>query len=234
MQVCRWPYALKAIFPSHAGTTTMPVVAIVNQKGGTGKTTLATNLAWALAEKASVLLLDADAQASVQNWAAGDAPLPPNLTVHGTGPADLLQVVRTMATDYDWTIIDGPPGITRTSADAVRAADVVLIPAQPSPLDVWAASEIVAAVQARQQANNGRPRAAFVITMTQPRTRLSRQIDDALDELGIPVLEARTTRRVAYPNAINDGSSVITGRDQTARREILAIRDELEGLTHDH
>ena len=211
----------------------MPVVAIVNQKGGTGKTTLATNIAWVLAEKANVLLLDADPQASSQNWAAGDDPAPLTLTVQDTGTADLLQVVRSMATDYDWTIIDGPPGITRTSADAVRVADVVLIPAKPSPLDVWAAADIVAAVQARQKTTNGVPKAAFVITMSQPRTRLGRNIDDALHEMGIPVFQARTTQRVAYPNAINDGNSVTAGRDRTARSEILAITAELEGLTHD-
>ena len=68
--------------------------------------------------------------------------------------------------------------------------------------------------------------------MAQPRTRLGRQIDAALAELGIPVLQARTTQRVAYPNAINDGNSVVDGHDQTARNEILAIRGELEGLTH--
>ena len=211
----------------------MPVVAIVNQKGGTGKTTLATNLAWVLAEKGDVLLLDADPQASTQNWAAGDDPASTALTVNGIGTEDLLRLVHSMAADYDWVIIDGPPGITKTSADAVRVADVVLIPAQPSPLDVWAAADIVKAVQARQKAANGVPKAAFVITMTQPHTRLGRQIDDALNEMGIPVLQARTTQRVAYPNAINDGNSVVVGRDQTARNEILAIRGELESLTHD-
>ena len=212
----------------------MPVVAIVNQKGGTGKTTLATNLAWVLAEKGNVLLLDADPQASSQNWAAGDGPALQALTVKGAAAGDLLRLVRSMASGYDWVIIDGPPGITKTTADAVRAADVVLIPAKPSPLDVWAAADIVTAVLARQKAAKGVPKAAFVITMTQPRTRLGRNIDDALNEMGIPVLQARTTQRVAYPNAINDGNSVVAGRDQTARNEILAIKGELEGLTNDH
>ena len=211
----------------------MPVVAIVNQKGGTGKTTLATNLASVLAEKGPVLLLDADPQASSQNWAASEWTSPEGLAVKGMGKGNLLQEVRAMAGDYDWIIIDGPPGITRTSADAVRAADLVLIPAKPSPLDVWAASDIVEAVRARQKTTNGIPRAAFVITMAQPRTRLGRQIDTALSELGIPVLRARTTQRVAYPNAINDGNSVVDGNDRTARNEILAIRGELESLTHD-
>jgi chromosome partitioning protein len=211
----------------------MQVIAIINQKGGTGKTTLATNLAWVLAEKENVLFLDADPQASAQNWAAGDGLLPEALTVTGIARGDLIRTVRSMTAAYDWVIIDGPPGITKTSADAVRVADVVLIPAKPSPLDVWAASDIVAAVQARQKAARGVPKAAFVITMTQPRTRLGRQIDDALNEMGIPVLQARTTQRVAYPNAINEGNSVVVGRDQTARNEILAIKGELEGLVHD-
>jgi chromosome partitioning protein len=212
----------------------MPVVAIVNQKGGTGKTTLAINLASVLAEKGAVLLLDADPQASSQNWAAGEWTSPEGLAVKGMGKGNLLEQVRSVSREYDWIIIDGPPGITRTSADAVRAADLVLIPAKPSPLDVWAAADIVAAVRARQKTSNGAPRAAFVITMAQPRTRLGRQIDAALSEMGIPVLQARTTQRVSYPNAINDGNSVVDGADQTARNEILAIRGELESMTHDN
>ena len=115
----------------------MPVVAIINQKGGTGKTTLATNLAWVLAEKEDILLLDADPQASAQNWATGDGTAPKTLAIKETGTGDLVRLVRSVAADYDWVIIDGPPGITKTSADAVRVADVVLIPAKPSPLDVW-------------------------------------------------------------------------------------------------
>ena len=211
----------------------MPVVAIINQKGGTGKTTLATNLAWVLAEKEDILLLDADPQASTQNWSAGYGTVPETLTIKDIGTGDLVRSVRSMAGGYDWVIIDGPPGITKTSADAVRVADVVLIPAKPSPLDVWAASDIVAAVLARQKTARGVPKAAFVITMSQPRTRLGQQIDAALNEMGIPVLQARTTQRVAYPNAINEGTSVVAGRDQTARNEILAIKGELEGLVHD-
>ena len=211
----------------------MPIIAIVNQKGGTGKTTLSTNLAWAFAERVPVLLLDADPQGSAQDWADSHLQRFLNLEVKGVEPSRLIQDVRSSASKYGWVIIDGPPGISKTSADAVRAADLVLIPAKASPFDVWAASDIVEAVKARQKTARGKPVAAFVITMTRPRTRLGRQIDAALAEYALPALQARTTERVAYPQAAIEGKSVLEGRDQTARNEILAIRGELERLLHD-
>ena len=148
----------------------MPVIAIVNQKGGTGKTTLATNLAAAFAETGRVLLLDADAQGSSHDWADSQGQARVNLDVRAADPARLLQDARRLCAEYDWVIIDGPAGISRITADAVRAADVVLIPAKPSPFDVWAASTIVDAVKARRATSHGLPKAAFVITMAKTRT----------------------------------------------------------------
>ena len=211
----------------------MPVVAVINQKGGTGKTTLATNLAWVLAEKGNVLLLDADPQGSARDWGHFNTGGPERLSVQGTGHEPLVDQIRRLSGRYDWVIIDGPPGISNISADAVRVADVVLIPAKASAFDVWAATDIVEAVKARQKSSKGTPKAAFVITMTKPRTRLGQQIDAALAALGLPVLNSRTTDRVAYPQAGNVGTSVVEGPDRTARDEILAIRTELEQLTHD-
>ena len=158
---------------------------------------------------------------------------PENLSVQGAGREPLVDHVRKVSGRYDWVIVDGPPGISNISADAVRVADVVLIPAKASAF-VWAATDIVAAVKARQQSSNGMPRAAFVITMAKPRTILGRQIDAALAELGLPVLNSRTSDRVAYTHAGNEGTSVIAGPDRTARDEIFAIRHELEQLTNDH
>ena len=212
----------------------MPVIAIVNQKGGTGKTTLSTNLACAFAIASSVLLLDADPQGSAQDWADSHSQRPMGLDVQGAEQGRLIQNVRLLAPKYDWVIIDGPPGISRTSADAVRAADLVLIPAKASPFDVWAASDIVEAVKARQETTGGVPAAAFVITMTKPRTLLGRQISDALEEYGLPALEARTTERVAYPMTAINGRSVLDSGDETAKIEILGMRDEIEELCNDH
>ena len=115
----------------------------------------------------------------------------------------------------------------------LEAADLVLMPVKPGPLDVWAVSDIVDAVKARQETAAGLPKAAFVITMSKTRSRLSQQIEAALDEYGLPVLQARTTDRVAYPQAVIEGKSVLEGRDRTARNEIFALRDEIERLFDD-
>ena len=208
----------------------MTVVAIINQKGGTGKTTLSTNLAFALATGQQVVLLDADPQGSAQDWYDSRPQPLDGLEVRGVEERHLLQEARRLGQDYPWVIIDGPPGITRVSAEAVRAADLVLIPVKPSPFDLWAASDIVDAVMARRQVAGGAPRAAFVITMSRPRTRLGRQVDQALAEYRLAILDARTTERVAYPQAAIEGKSVLEGRDQTARNEILAIRGEVERM----
>lgn len=205
----------------------MPVIAIVNQKGGTGKTTLSINLASAFAQLYPTLLLDADPQGSALDWADSRSAPQMNLDALPLPAGNLLRELRGLSRNYDWIIIDGPPGISRTSAEAVRAADLVLIPTKPSPFDVWAASEIVEAVQARQQTTGGTPKALFVVTMARPRTRLVAQVDSALAEYGIHALQARTTERVAYPMSAIEGKSVLDSRDRTAQQEILAMRGEI-------
>ena len=117
------------------------------------------------------------------------------------------------------------------SAEAVRAANIVLIPSKPSPFDVWACADIVEAVKARQKTTGGLPRAAFVITMARPRTLLVGQVETALAEYGIPALNARTTESVSYPTTAIEGKSVLDGRDRTAQQEILAMRDEIKRLS---
>ena len=211
----------------------MPVIAIVNQKGGTGKTTLSINLASAFAELGPTLLLDADPQGSAQDWADSRSISQMNLDARAAEPGRLLSDVRRLAPHYGWVIIDGPPGIGRTSADAVRAADIALIPCKPSPFDVWASSDIVRAIRARQESGGGRPRAFFAITMARPRTRLLAQVDAALAEYGLAALRARTTERVSYPMTAIEGRSVLDSRDRTAHTEILAMRDEIERIAND-
>ena len=88
----------------------MPVIAVVNQKGGTGKTTISTTLDCAFAEHFQVLLLDADGQGSALDWADSRAQQMLGFEVKSVEPGRLLQDVRLWASDCHWVIIDGRAG----------------------------------------------------------------------------------------------------------------------------
>ena len=211
----------------------MPAIAIVNQKGGVGKTCLATNVASALGNEEPTLLLDCDPQRSASGWFALAPQEPLRLTVRGVEEGTLVRQARAAVDEYQWVVIDCPPGITRVNADAIRASDVVLIPCKPRVWDVWACEDIVEAVKLRQSSNRGRPKAAFVISMGRPRTRFTQQISTALAELGLPILQGRTTEREAYAVAAGEGRSVLEGRDRVAMAEINAICDEVQEMCDD-
>ena len=211
----------------------MPVIAIINQKGGVGKTCLATNLASALRDQGRVLLLDCDPQGSASGWAALGPQPRLNLAVENVEAGALVRRIRTAIDDHQWIVIDCPPGITRVNADAIRVADVVLIPCKPRVWDAWACTDIVEAVKSRQAANRDFPKAAFVITMGRPRTRFSQQISAALADLGLPIYRARTTERESYAVAAGEGTSVLDGRDRVARGEISGICDEILEMCDD-
>ena len=211
----------------------MPVIAIINQKGGVGKTCLATNLASALRDQGRVLLLDCDPQRSASGWAALGPQPRLNLAVEDVEAGELVRRVRTAIEDHDWVVIDCPPGITRMNADAIRVADLVLIPCKPRVWDAWACEDIVQAVRGRQAANRGFPKAAFIITMGRPRTRFSQKINAALADLGLPIYRARTTERESYAVAAGEGTSVLDGRDRVARGEITGICDEILEMCDD-
>ena len=91
----------------------MPVIAIINQKGGVGKTCLATNLASALRSQGPLLLLDCDPQGSASGWAALGPQPRRNLSVEGVEAGALVRRVRTAIDEQHRIVIDCPPGITR-------------------------------------------------------------------------------------------------------------------------
>lgn len=204
-------------------------VAVLNQKGGAGKTTLATNLAHALQRGGSeVLLVDADPQGSARDWSeASEGGICP---VVGLDRETLARDLPAITDGYDWVVIDGPPQIARISAAAVTVADVVLIPVQPSPYDIWSCADLVDIVEARRSVMDGMPVAAFVITRAITNTKLSKEVSVALDGYGLPVFKARTTQRVAYPTTAATGSTVFSDPSGPAALEIESIRLEMEEM----
>jgi chromosome partitioning protein len=117
------------------------IIAILGEKGGTGKTTLATNLAGMRAAAGrDVLLLDADRQGSASYWAEKRSDQQRQLrqveSVQKFGEG-LIRTVRDLARRYDDLIIDAGAGDTREVDSALRVAERAIIPVQPAGLDVW-------------------------------------------------------------------------------------------------
>lgn len=206
------------------------VIAVLNQKGGAGKTTLSIHLATALARDGrKTLLVDADPQGSALDWAAartGDPLFPvaglPKKSIHKELPA--------LAAGYAAVVIDGPPRVYDVAQSAILAADLVLIPVQPSPYDVWAAKEIVDLLGEAAVYKPG-VKAAFVINRKIVNTAIGRDVAAALAEYPVRVLDAAVCQRVLFAESAAQGLTVydlVPGGP--AAREIDALAAEVGGL----
>lgn len=203
------------------------VIAVLNQKGGAGKTTLSTNLSHSfLLNGKKTLLIDADPQGSARDWREvnPDCPLP----VVGLDRETISKDLEAIWSGYDLVVIDGAPQLEKMSIAIVKIADLILIPVQPSPYDIWACADLINIIKDRQEITEGRPKAAFVISRVIRNTKLGQEIHAALEEYNLPVLKSVTTQRVIYPTSASEGKTVFESEENNpAALEILAIRDEL-------
>lgn len=204
----------------------MHVIAVLNQKGGAGKTTIATHLARALQiGGADVLLVDSDPQGSARDWAAvrEDQPVPVVGIDRPTIDRDLKSIAR-----KDFVIIDGAPQAADLAVSAIKAATFILIPVQPSPYDIWATAELVELVKQRIEVTDGKLQAAFVVSRAIKGTKIGADVTGALADYGLPVLDARITQRVSYPGTAAVGTTVLdTEPDGDAAREVRALVHEI-------
>ena len=206
------------------------VVAVLNQKGGSGKTTLATNLARGLQlEGLDVMIADADPQGTASEWSAlrpEDSDLPPVVGVKGSTIGELEDV----GAAYDVVVLDGAPALDSPNVKALKAADLVLLPVRPSGPDLWSVEDLVELIHTRRDVTGGRPLAAFVVSQ-QRRTNLSAGIADVLDGYDVPVLDGRTSQRVAYAEALTTGTTVLDAAPSSkAASEIEEITDDVLDL----
>lgn len=203
------------------------IIGVLNQKGGVGKTTLSVNLAACLARTgARVLLIDADPQGSALDWAAarqGD----PLFSVVGFPRPSIHKEIGQIGQGYDHIIIDGPPRVTDLARSAIMASDIVVIPVQPSPYDIWAAEEVVKLItEARVYKEN--IKSVFVVNRKITNTAIGRDVREALAAYPVHVLDASVAQRVVFAEAAAQGQAIFE-IDPTgpAVAEIEAVAAEL-------
>ncbi|MFC2969348.1 ParA family partition ATPase [Acidimangrovimonas pyrenivorans] len=203
------------------------IITVAQQKGGSGKTTLAVNLGVALAAAGhSVALLDTDPQGSLGRWFMTRIERlgAPGLEFATASAWGVTYECEKLRKAHDFVIVDTPPKVDADLRPALRAADLVLIPVASSHVDLWA-TEGVLDLAARER----RP-AAIVLNRGRAGTRLAGDVAAAAESLGAALAASRLANRVVYAETLGQGLAAPEAGNGSAKAEIAALMDEVLGL----
>jgi chromosome partitioning protein len=209
------------------------IIAVVNHKGGVGKTTLVMQLAGTFARRGlKVLVVDADPQGTATRWAAAaldGAPFPAAVVSLSAAGGKVHREVAKFADDYALILVDCPPAVdSHAPQSALLIADLALVPVIPSPLDLWAAVGIRQGIEHTRTVNSAL-QARLVLNALEPRTALAKDVLDLLPEFGIALARTALHHRTAYrQSAVFGGTVHMLGRKAApAIAEVEALADEV-------
>ncbi len=203
------------------------IISFSNQKGGTGKTTLASNLAvlWSNSDY-KVAVLDADAQKSLTYWIEarkkyyGDDDI--GLDLHPYNPHTFQEDLKNIKKNYNFVLIDSPPSITFETIQIVKNSDRVLIPMQPSPVDLLATIPFLNIVKKE------RKNATVILNRVLPRARLTEAMILRLRYAGAKIARSRVSSRVIFAETFNVGRGVADiSVNSDPSKEIIKIGNEI-------
>lgn len=200
----------------------MAIIAVSGRKGGIGKSTIAGNLAGEFdALGCRVIALDADPQHSLAAWAEqGEGILSRCVRkVRASHAEELRARARAAEKDADLVLIDTPPGLPEAAYQAALAADLVLLPCGPSPLDLFAVKEALSlALKARAERRSKKPRIRLVPSRVLMHTNLGRGLSSSLEAMGKKVLPP-ICQRVVLAEAVTRGLTIAEFAPASAARE---------------
>jgi chromosome partitioning protein len=212
------------------------IIAVCNQKGGSGKTTLSMQLAGSLARRGGrVLVVDADPQGTATRWAASaddDKPFPASVVGLSAASTKVHREVKKFVEDYRYIIIDCPPAAdSPVPQSALLVADLALVPVIPSPLDMWAAVGIREVIGNVSDINE-ELRSRLVINQLQPNTTLAKEAMEVFPEFGIDLCQTYMHQRQVYRQSAVFGQTVhdFGSKAAAAVEELDALTDEILAL----
>ena len=203
------------------------IITIAQHKGGAGKTTLTTQLAAALQQDGSeILVIDVDPQGSTTEWhkvrceALGRKN---RIVLLQTQGWKMMRDVPRLAKEYDYILIDTPPHAESESSIAVRLADLVLMPVQPSPLDIWACAPTLKIILSEKKS------LMLVMNRVPAKSNLNSSIMEKLDKMGIQVSKQSLGNRVSFASSIMHGLGVIESDPKSlAAEEVRLLLKEVK------
>ena len=199
------------------------IVTIAQQKGGSGKTTLAANLALGFAAGRRVAILDTDPQGSLGRWfmTRRDRLGGAGLEFSTSSAWGVSYECEKLKKSVDLVIVDTPPKVDADLRPALREADLVLIPVAASHVDLWATDGVL------DLAGRERKAAWIVLNRTRAGTRLGDEVAAAAAELTAGVAEAQLGNRVVYAETLGQGLGAVESGHRAARAEVAALADEV-------